>query len=134
MDLAFHFLLSVHLIAFATGLAMNVAMPMIGGLMSAGGAPVVAVARPAMERMRSVGPAAFLALVASGVGMVFVRYGGDFSGLGLLFALKLALVFVLALLIFFGRVFMRGLPYSVSSWVLRGLLAGIVVLSVLAFR
>lgn len=134
MDLAFYSLLSLHLAAFAVGLSMNVAMPLIGRLMATGGAPVAALTGPAMKNMRAIGPAAFLVLIASGFGMVQLRYGGDFTALGTVFTVKMALVLLLVGLVFFGRVLMRGIDPRLTPWIPRAVLAGIVVCSVVAFN
>ncbi|MBG1231374.1 hypothetical protein [Aestuariivirga litoralis] len=126
MDLTFKIMLFLHLVALAVGTTATVAMPLIGRQMA--GQPA---ARPALGaiagQIQIFSRGAFAVLVLSGIAMLWLRFGGDPSALGMWFSLKMALV----ALIFAIMVLMAVAPGRISPQIL-GLVMKLALLGTVA--
>jgi len=133
MDMVFNLLLVTHLVALVVGTATAVVMPVL--------MPRLAVATPeGRQLLGGVGKQlslnsriAFGVLLLSGIGMVYVRYGG-FEGLSPWFGVKLGLVGLVLVLMIVSAIWPKALNPRVFGWVSRLSLLGIVVSAVLAFN
>jgi putative membrane protein len=129
----FQLLLILHLFALVVGVATTVAMPIVMGRMA--GAPPEA--RPVLlgigGQLGRNGRIAFGALLVTGLTMVLVRYGG-FGGMAPAFWVKMALVSAMLVLMIATAVRPTLLPPKTITWLMRAMIAGIIIASVLAFN
>ena len=95
MDIAFKFLLIIHLLSLVLGGATGVAMPIVMRKAAAAGpearAPLLAIG----SRLQLNSRIAAGLLVLTGVLMLWLRYGGDALALGPWFVAKLGFVVVI---------------------------------------
>jgi hypothetical protein len=127
-------LLFIHLVAFAVGVATNVAMPLVMRQMAAA-APEAKAGYGAISRKLSMnGRVALGVLVLSGVALVWLRYGGV-AGLDTWFWVKMILVAVIVLLMVALAVVDPGrINPRILGTLTRLLLLGIVFAAVFAFN
>ena len=134
MDIASNLLLFIHLVALAVGAATNIAMPLVAGQM-ARAAPDTRAALGAIARRLSINARVAVAvLVASGIALLQVRYGGTAGQNGWFWA-KMALVAVVVVLVVIGAVVPPGrLNPRIFGNLTRVMLLAIVLTAVFAFR
>ncbi len=133
MDIAFDLLLIVHFVAFAVGITTTIAMPMLMGVMPRLQPEARAVVGGLAPRFARNARLAFLALIASGVGLTVLRYGGV-EAMDIWFWVKMALVVVVAGAILVQMLAPGRLDPRLMSWVTRLAMLGIVISAVLAFH
>lgn len=134
MDIWFSLLLIAHLAAFAVGVTTTIAAPLVGARLAA--APPEA--KPALGglllRLGKNARLAFVALVLTGVALVYQRYGG-FDGQSPWFWVKMALVAFIGVSIVLNLMLRPGtLSPRIMGWATRLSMAGIVISAVLAFN
>lgn len=134
MDLVFNVLLVLHLAAFGLGISTTFVAPIIG----AGMPKAPAEARPTllgiMGRLTLNARVAMGLLLATGIALVVVRYGG-FEGLSPWFYVKMGLVAFILVLMVLGIVLKPGtLNPKVMGWLTRLSMAGIIISAVMAFN
>ncbi|KKB06815.1 hypothetical protein VE25_21175 [Devosia geojensis] len=130
----FNLLLFVHLIALGVGLAGNIIGPLIGKRMANAGPEARAAFGGLGAEIGRNGRIAFGLLVITGLAMVFVRYGGDFAGLGPWFQAKIALIVIMLVLLVLAAVRPTAIKPQVFGLVMRVLLLGVVLCAVFAFN
>lgn len=133
MDILFQVLLIIHLVAFGVGITTTIAMPLVMSLVP----KVAPESRPLFGalglRFSTNARIALAVLIASGIAMVIVRYGGV-DGLNEWFWAKMALVVVVLAAIVAGALAKPGtLNPKVMGWITRLSMLGIVITAVLAF-
>lgn len=133
MDIVFQLLLIIHLVAFGVGITTTIAMPLVMSLVP----KVAPVSRPLFGalglRFSTNARIALAVLIASGIAMVMVRYGGV-DGMNAWFWAKMALVVVVLAAIVAGALAKPGtLNPKVMGWITRLSMLGIVITAVLAF-
>jgi protoporphyrinogen IX oxidase len=133
MELAFKFMLFLHLTALAVASTATVVMPLVGRQMATG-APA---AKPAMAqiagRIQIYVRVAFATLLVSGVAMLFMRFGGDVLALGIWFEIKMALVVVAIVAVMLNSFAPGWLKPQIVAMITRLALLGIVACAVLTF-
>ena len=134
MDLGFNILLFVHLVALVVGAATNVAMPLVAGQM-ARAAPEARAGLGAIARALGINTRIAVAvLIASGLAMVWVRYGG-FDLFNTWFWVKMVLVVLIVALMVVGSVLPPGkINPRLFGMVARVVLLGIILTAVFAFN
>jgi uncharacterized membrane protein SirB2 len=135
MDLTFNLLLIVHLAAFGLGISTTFVAPIIGSRMPKAPPEARPTLIAILGRLTLNARVAMGLLLVTGIAMVYVRYGGDFSGIGPWFLVKMGLVaFILAMMIL-GIVLKPGtLNPRVMGWLTRLSMAGIIISAVMAFN
>lgn len=127
-------LLFIHLVAFAVGVATNVAMPLVMRQMALAPAEAKAGYGSIGRKLSMNARAALGVLVLSGIALFWLRYGGV-AAFGIWFWIKMVLVVVIVLLMVGvaavgpGRINPR-----IFSTVTRLVLLGIVLAAVFAFN
>ncbi|MBN9363464.1 MULTISPECIES: hypothetical protein [unclassified Devosia] len=134
MDLTFNILLIIHLAAFGLAISTTIVAPLIGSRMAS--APPEA--RPLLggigKRLSLNARLAFGLLLLTGIGMVYVRYGG-FEGQSVWFFIKMGLVVVVLIAMIVGIVAKPGtISPRLMGWITRLAMAGIVISAVMAFN
>ena len=134
MDLTFNILLIIHLAAFGLAISTTIVAPLIGSRMAS--APPEA--RPLLggigKRLSLNARLAFGLLLLTGIGMVYVRYGG-FEGPSVWFFIKMGLVVVVLIAMIVGIVAKPGtISPRLMGWITRLAMAGIVISAVMAFN
>ncbi len=134
MDLTFNILLIIHLAAFGLAISTTIVAPLIGSRMAS--APLEA--RPLLggigKRLSLNARLAFGLLLLTGIGMVYVRYGG-FEGQSVWFFIKMGLVVVVLIAMIVGIVAKPGtISPRLMGWITRLAMAGIVISAVMAFN
>lgn len=81
MDIWFSLLLILHLAAFAVGITTTISAPLVGARLAAAPLEAKPVLGSLMLRLGKNARLAFVALVLTGVALVYQRYGG-FEGQG----------------------------------------------------
>ena len=134
MDLGFNILLFIHLVALVVGAATNVAMPLVGGQM-ARAAPEARAGLGAIARALGINARIAIAvLIASGLAMVWVRYGG-FDLFNTWFWVKMVLVVLIVALMVVGSVLPPGkINPRLFGMMARVALLGIILTAVFAFN
>ena len=135
MDLTFNILLVVHLAAFGLGISTTFVAPIIGGRM----AKAPPEARPTLggilARLALNARVAMGLLLITGIAMVYVRYNGDFAGMGPWFFVKMGLVALILVVMILNTVLKPGtLNPQVMGWLTRLGMAGIIISAVMAFN
>lgn len=134
MDYLFALLLIVHLGAFGLGVSTTIVAPLVASRLSRLAPEGRAEMAPLLARLAINARAALAVLIASGVAMMYVRYGG-FEGQGPWFWAKMAFVAAILLSLAMSLVLPRGtLDPKLMGWVTRLAMAGVVVAAVLAFN
>lgn len=135
MDLTFNLLLVVHLAAFGLGISTTFVAPIIGGRMPKAPPEARPTLLGIMGRLTLNARVAVGLLLATGIAMVFVRYNGDFAGMGPWFFVKMGLVAFIVVMMVLGAVLKPGtLNPQVMGWLTRLSMAGIIISAVLAFN
>lgn len=135
MDLTFNLLLVVHLAAFGLGISTTFVAPIIGARMPKAPPEARPTLGGILARLALNARVAMGLLLVTGIAMVYVRYGGDFTGLGPWFLIKMGLVAFLLVMMIFGIVLKPGtLNPRVMGWIARLSMAGIIVAAVMAFN
>jgi putative membrane protein len=134
MDLTFNILLIIHLAAFGLAISTTIVAPLIGSRMAS--APPEA--RPLLggigKRLSLNARLAFGLLLLTGIGMVYLRYGG-FEGQSVWFFIKMGLVVVVLIAMIVGIVAKPGtISPRLMGWITRLAMAGIVISAVMAFN
>lgn len=134
MDLTFNILLIIHLAAFGLAISTTIVAPLIGSRLAS--APPEA--RPLLggigKRLSLNARLAFGLLLLTGIGMVYVRYGG-FEGQSVWFFIKMGLVVVVLIAMIVGIVAKPGtISPRLMGWITRLAMAGIVISAVMAFN
>lgn len=134
MDLWFSLLLILHLAAFAVGITTTISAPLVGARLATAPAEAKPVLGSLMLRLGKNARLAFLALVLTGVALVYQRYGG-FDGQSPWFWVKMALVAFVGASIILNLLLKPGtLSPRIMGWATRLSMAGIVISAVLAFN
>lgn len=135
MDMVFAVLLVLHLTAFGLGISTTLVAPIIGARMPKAPPEARPTLLGIMGRLALNARLAVTVLLLTGIAMVYVRYGGDFAGLGPWFMVKMGLFAIVFVLMILGLVLKPGtLNPQVMGWVNRLSLAGIIISAVLAFN
>jgi len=135
MDLVFFALLVLHLTAFGLGISTTFVAPIIGARMTKAPPEARPTLLGIMGRLALNARVAVTVLLVTGIAMVYVRYGGDFSALGPWFMVKMGLVALVFVMMILGLMLKPGtLNPQVTGWVNRLSLAGIIISAVLAFN
>lgn len=133
MDPTFQIFLFIHLVAFAVGAATNVAMPIVAGQLAGAGPEMAPRFGAIAKRLSNNARAAVVILIISGVGLVYLRYGG-FEGMNAWFWVKMALVAFIVVMMGVGAFLPQLLNPKVFGPVMRVTLLGIVLAAVFAFN
>lgn len=133
MDPTFQIFLFIHLVAFAVGAATNVAMPIVAGQLAGAGPETAPRFGAIAKRLSNNARAAVVILIISGVGLVYLRYGG-FEGMNAWFWVKMALVAFIVVMMGVGAFLPQLLNPKVFGPVMRVTLLGIVLAAVFAFN
>jgi putative membrane protein len=134
MDIGFNILLFIHLSALVVAAATNVVMPILGRSMAQATPEARAGFGAVAKRLSMNSRVAFAILVASGVAMVQVRYGGV-EGLNEWFWAKMALVALIVVLMVLGAMLRPGtINPRFFTLLTRTVLLGIVFSAVFAFN
>jgi uncharacterized membrane protein SirB2 len=135
MDLTFNLLLVVHLAAFGLGISTTFVAPIIGSRMPKAPPEARPTLLGILGRLTLNARVAMGLLLVSGIAMVYLRYGGDFSGLGPWFAVKMGLVVFILVMMILGIVLKPGtLKPQVMGWLTRLAMAGIIISAVMAIN
>jgi uncharacterized membrane protein len=134
MDLVFNVLLVLHLAAFGLGISTTFVAPIIGARIPKAPAEARPTLLGIMGRLTLNARVAMGLLLATGIALVVVRYGG-FEGLSPWFYVKMGLVAFILVLMVLGIVLKPGtLNPKVMGWLTRLSMAGIIVSAVMAFN
>lgn len=134
MDILFQLLLLTHIAALVVGTATAVAMPVIMSRMPAAGPDGKQMLGGIGQRLARNAQISLLVLLASGIAMMFVRYGG-FEGMNVWFWVKMAFVAVMLVVLVANLVLKPGtLNPRVMMWVSRLSLIGVITSAVFAFN
>jgi hypothetical protein len=134
VDIWFDVLLIAHLAAFAVGITTTITAPLVVARMAAAPPEAKPVLGSLMLRLGKNARLAFIALVLTGVALVYQRYGG-FDGQNFWFWVKMALVAFIGVSIILSMVLKPGtLSPRIMGWATRLSMAGIVISAVLAFN
>lgn len=134
MDILFQLLLLTHIAALVVGTATAVAMPVIMSRMPAAGPDDKQMLGGIGQRLARNAQISLLVLLASGIAMMFVRYGG-FDGMNVWFWVKMAFVAVMLVVLVANLVLKPGtLNPRVMMWVSRLSLIGVITSAVFAFN
>lgn len=135
MDLTFNLLLVVHLAAFGLGISTTFVAPIIGARMPKAPPEARPTLLGILGRLTLNARVAMGLLLLTGIAMVFVRYNGDFAGLGPWFLVKMGLVAFILVMMILGIMLRPGtLNPRVMGWLTRLSMAGIIISAVLAFN
>ncbi len=129
----FNLLLFVHLVALGFGLAGNIVGPLIGKHMTTAGPETRAAFGGLGAEIGRNGRIAFGVLIITGITMVYVRYGGDFAGLGPWFQAKMAFIVIMLVLLVLAAVRPSAIKPQIFGLAMRVLLLGTVLCAVFAF-
>lgn len=134
MDITFQLLLIAHIFALVVGTATAVAMPVVMGRM-AGASPDGRQMLGAIGlRLGRNSQLAFVALLITGIAMVYVRHGGV-DGMSVWFWVKMGFVALVIVMMIAGALLKPGtIKPQVQMWVVRIALIGIIVSAVFAFN
>lgn len=135
MDITFNVLLVVHLAAFGLGISTTFVAPIIGSRMPKAPPEARPTLLGILGRLTLNARVAMGLLLATGIAMVYVRYGGDFLGLGPWFLVKMGLVAFIVAMMILGVVLKPGtLDPRIMGWLTRLSMAGIIISAVMAFN
>lgn len=95
MDIVNDLLLWVHFVALAMGGAATFGLPVIGSRMAAATPETRQTLFGIIKGISTISRAALVILIVTGLAMIWTRWGGDLSGPGIWFHIKMALVVVL---------------------------------------
>lgn len=133
MDILFQLLLLTHIAALVVGTATAVAMPVIMSRMPAASPDGKQMLGGIGQRLARNSQISLVVLVATGIAMMFVRYGG-FDGMNAWFWVKMAFVAVMLVSLVASLVLKPGtLNPRVMMWVSRLSLIGVITSAVFAF-
>lgn len=134
MDLTFNLLLIVHLAAFGLGISTTFVAPIIGARLPKAPPEARPTLGGILARLTLNARVAMGLLLATGIAMVFVRYGG-FENMSPWFYVKMGLVAFILVMMIVGAVLKPGtINPQVMGWLTRLAMAGIVISAVMAFN
>jgi len=134
MDLTFNILLIIHLAAFGLAISTTIVAPLIGSRLASAPPETRPLLGGIGKRLSLNARLAFGLLLLTGIGMVYVRYGG-FEGQSVWFFIKMGLVVVVLIAMIVGIVAKPGtISPRLMGWITRLAMAGIVISAVMAFN